>query len=279
MIKENKPALRVLSLGWGVQSFTLAAMSALGELPKLDMVIHADTSWERQATYAFAEKYTPWLEAHGIPVYSACSMSARTIERIGNKLNFIPAYFEGRNGTTHVSRQCTDRWKISIVKEIIRQELEMRGLKMGPGIVEQWLGISWDEASRAKNSNTQYIDIRHPFLEKETRMTRTACIKWLTRHDFEVPKKSSCTHCPYHSQAAWMEQKRGNPQDWAQSLYYDELLTATPTAIKGERIKLFVHRSTKPLSESVFLPEEQGYSQEFLPMDGPGCDTAGYCWD
>jgi hypothetical protein len=31
-----------ISLGWGVQSFTLAAMVALGELPPVDVAIHAD---------------------------------------------------------------------------------------------------------------------------------------------------------------------------------------------------------------------------------------------
>lgn len=35
----KKPDLTVLSLGWGVQSFTMAAMSALGELPRFDFAI------------------------------------------------------------------------------------------------------------------------------------------------------------------------------------------------------------------------------------------------
>jgi hypothetical protein len=74
------PELRVLSLGWGVQSFTLAAMSALGELPKLDVLIHADTSWERQATYEFAAKWQPWLESKGMLVLTASSLSSRYID-------------------------------------------------------------------------------------------------------------------------------------------------------------------------------------------------------
>ena len=57
-----------LSLGWGTQSFALAAMVALGELPPVDVAIHADTTHERTATYAFAEKWTPWLEARGVRV-------------------------------------------------------------------------------------------------------------------------------------------------------------------------------------------------------------------
>ncbi|KKL22079.1 hypothetical protein LCGC14_2439070, partial [marine sediment metagenome] len=54
--------LRVLSLGWGVQSWTLAAMIALKELPPIDYAIHADTTHEMSNTYALAAKWTPWLE-------------------------------------------------------------------------------------------------------------------------------------------------------------------------------------------------------------------------
>ena len=34
--------LKILSLGWGVQSWTLAAMAALGEIPMPDYAVHAD---------------------------------------------------------------------------------------------------------------------------------------------------------------------------------------------------------------------------------------------
>ena len=36
-----------INLGWGIQSFTMAAMSALGTLPRVDAAIHADTSQPR----------------------------------------------------------------------------------------------------------------------------------------------------------------------------------------------------------------------------------------
>jgi len=54
--------LKILSLGWGVQSWALAAMAALGEIPKPDFAVHADTTHEMEGTYAHAAKWTPWLE-------------------------------------------------------------------------------------------------------------------------------------------------------------------------------------------------------------------------
>ena len=62
------PQIRYLSLGWGVQSFTLAAMMALEALTRVDIVIHADTAHESELTYRFAQKWTPWLGEHGITV-------------------------------------------------------------------------------------------------------------------------------------------------------------------------------------------------------------------
>jgi len=44
-------ALRVLSLGAGVQSTTLALMAAHGEIEPPDCAIFADTQWEPRAVY------------------------------------------------------------------------------------------------------------------------------------------------------------------------------------------------------------------------------------
>ena len=60
--------MRVISLGWGIQSWALAAMSALGKLPPVDAAIHADTTYERAETYEFAARWTPWLEERGVRV-------------------------------------------------------------------------------------------------------------------------------------------------------------------------------------------------------------------
>lgn len=85
--------MRVLSLGWGLQSFALAAMSALGELPPLDAAIHADTTHERSETYAFAKRWTPWLEARGVKVVTVKAEKTRPDEHWGKTRGCrIPAF-------------------------------------------------------------------------------------------------------------------------------------------------------------------------------------------
>lgn len=270
------PELRVLSLGWGVQSFTLAAMSALGELPKLDMAIHADTTWEREATYKFVGKWMPWLESHGLKVVETGDPVAakQPIKSVHNL--FIPAFvkkIDGEGGM--LRRQCTERWKIAPMRRVLRAELETRGLsKRTPGVIEQWLGISKDEWSRARSSDVSYIKHRFPLLERK--MTRGDCINWLQSNGLEVPGKSSCTHCVYHGPKVWQEMKKENGPDWKQALDFDA--TIRNKSSKPGRT-MYIHSSLKPLNEAVKIPEDAGYSQQemFIEELG-GCTSAGHCW-
>lgn len=97
------PQLTILSLGWGVQSWTLAAMSAVGELPKVDYAIHADTTWERQYTYEFASEWTPWLEAHGVKVVTV--RDAEQAAAVTTLKTDIPAFTAGQDGLRIIDGQ------------------------------------------------------------------------------------------------------------------------------------------------------------------------------
>lgn len=45
---DQAPQLRVISLGWGVQSLGMAIMSALGILPPVDAAVCSDITYERR---------------------------------------------------------------------------------------------------------------------------------------------------------------------------------------------------------------------------------------
>ena len=57
-LEKVRPNLRVLSLGAGVQSSTLALMIEKGEIPMVDCAIFADVKGEPQEVY----KWLDWLE-------------------------------------------------------------------------------------------------------------------------------------------------------------------------------------------------------------------------
>lgn len=229
--------MRILSLGWGTQSVTLAAMSVLGEIEPIDFAIHADTTHERTATYAFAKRWTPWLEERGMRVVTVQPKQARVLDLSITKIMSIPIPAFTLSGNSHgqVQRQCTGDWKIAPIRRYIQS------VRMGQP-VEQWIGISLDEFQRMKPSDVKYITNRWPLVEK--RMTRYDCQLWLERHGLEIPTRSACVFCPFHSRAEWRDIRDNAPDDWAKAVEVD-------SAIRKARppYDLFVNVQRRPLAE------------------------------
>lgn len=231
--------MKAISLGWGVQSFTIAAMSALGELKPIDAAIHADTTHEASGTYAFAKQWTPWLEGRGVRVVTVRDTNPRVVtERVGGEI-FIPAFTAtDSSGGGMLRRQCTQRWKIAPIRRWLQAN------RKGDS-VELWMGISLDEIQRVKSSDVKYITNRYPLIE--CRMTRAACIEWLKAHDLEVPPKSACVFCPYHDQAAWRHLKESGNGDWHKAVEVDGRIRKVRPPFD-----LFIHPSRIPIADVDF---------------------------
>jgi len=281
--------LIALSLGWGVQSWTLAAMSALGELPKVDYAIHSDTTWEREQTYTFAEQWTPWLEEHGVKVVTVRGKRSHEIVHQSSKSDgrylLIPAFTlgeeTGNRGT--LRRQCTGDWKIDPQDKYVNALLRELKIKKAPGVVEKWLGISQDEWQRAKHSQVPHITHRYPLLDMK--MSRAGCINWLRDHNLPVPPKSACVFCPFHSRKAWQELKREGGTDWQIALEVDETIRnvrGSDQTYTTAGVQLFVHAARLPLAQAVQIPEDHGMEQPdmFASVEDDelaSCDS-GHCF-
>lgn len=254
--------MTVLSLGWGVQSFTLAAMSALDELPKVDYAIHADTMHERTATYEFAAKMTPWLTEKGITVLTVRS-DHTALQRSG--MIMIPARTDGEKGGQQ-KRMCTGDWKLDPMRREMSRLLKVHGLKKYPGVVEQWIGISYDESERQRPSGQRYIVNRWPLLERW--MTRYDCERWLQDHGLPVPAKSACVFCPYRDDKTWLELQREQSCDFEQAQKADAFIRkARPP------YDLYLHRKLKPLGDIDFRSEAERSGQLSLWQD----ECTGLC--
>jgi 3'-phosphoadenosine 5'-phosphosulfate sulfotransferase (PAPS reductase)/FAD synthetase len=233
--------MKIISLGWGVQSFTMAAMVALGELEPVDFAIHADTTHEFSGTYAFASKWTPWLEERGVTVVTVRDAPEGTADKWGGV--FIPSFTQAisKDGG-QLRRQCTIRWKIYPIRRYIQAHRNHQP-------VEQWIGISLDEYQRMRDSDVKYITNRYPLIERK--MTRADCEKWLLSHGLEIPPRSACTFCPFHNTAEWRNIK-ASPVDWQEAIGVDR-------AIRKARppYDLFVHPSRKPLEDVDLRTQEE----------------------
>ena len=266
-------ALRVLSMGWGRQTWTLAAMMALGELPRVDFIVHADTTHEREATYAFRRQWEPWLGEHGLKVVTVREPVTTPVQVGRSKTDgvMIPAFTSDRETgeAGQVGRQCTMMWKVRPIRRFIREELDRRKIQVTPGVVESWQGISLDEFQRMRSSDVGYITNVYPLVDRQ--MSLSDCVTWLASRSLPIPPKSACVFCPFHKLADWRAQKRAGGSDWTEALAVDSLIRE-----KRTKMTLYVHPARKPLAEAVAIPEDFGASQATLFGEENACDS-GYC--
>jgi hypothetical protein len=281
----GRPA-RILSLGAGVQSTTVALMSAASELPSLDACIFADTGWEPAEVY----EHLGWLEgqlaAAGIPVHRVGNGNIHT-DALDPTHRFasMPLFVRRPNGKKGmIRRQCTSEYKI---KPIERRLRELVGIKprQRPAevLVEQWIGISLDEPERMSTSSFPWITKHYP-LVFDVRMNRWDCEVWLHRHGVSAPR-SACVGCPFHSDAEWRHIRDTDPGAWAEAVAFDRTIRSGNVARAGHQQLLgeaYLHAALVPLDEvDLSTPEERGQGALFIVRDesptecGISCGSAG----
>jgi len=257
----STPVLRVLSLGAGVQSTTLALMAARGEIgPMPDAAIFADTGWEPASVY----RHLDWLEAqlpfplHRVGIGSNIRDDALAkVSTTGQRFAAIPWFTLSPLGRSGIGRrQCTKEYKLVPIR---RKVSELLAGPKRPGSVEMWVGISLDEAWRRKPSGVKYISNRWPLLELG--MRRGDCLRWLAERQYPRPPKSACIGCPYHSNEMWREMKRDAPDEWADAVAVDRAIRNQP----GMRGQQFMHPARVPLDEvDLSTAEDRGQLNLFL---------------
>lgn len=243
--------LRVLSLGAGVQSTTMALMAAHGEIgPMPDCAIFADTGWEPKAVY----DHLQWLSSPNVlpfPVHIVSQGNLRedSLARQnsnGRRHASVPWFLRMPDGGEGIGRrQCTSEYKLKPINRKIRELLGAK--RPAKGSAEIWIGISTDEAMRVKPARVQYMINRHPLIER--RMNRIDCLAWMDRHGYPMPPKSSCIGCPFHSAAHWRAMA---PEELADAISVDEAIR-DQAGIRGQQ---FMHRSRRPLAEVDLTSDE-----------------------
>jgi hypothetical protein len=264
--------LRVLSLGAGVQSTTIALMAAHGEItPMPDCAVFADTQSEPQAVY----EHLRWLTSPNVlpfPVHIVTRGSLREQIVSGvsaeGRIDSRPPFFTSPDGM--LRRQCTHDFKLVPIWRKVRELAGVAPRSPGPRqpVVEQWIGISTDEAQRMKPAHFRWITNRWPLVEAG--LSRRDCLAWLERHGYPKPAKSACTFCPYHSDAMWADMRANDPDSWADAVGIDELIRDGNWQQKRGG-KWFLHSSRQPLAEAPLTALERGQPDLF------GNECEGVC--
>lgn len=246
--------LRVLSLGAGVQSTTIALMASQGEFGDVpDCAIFADTGWEPKSVY----EHLRWLRSPGVLSFPVHIVSAGSNIRSDLILRKDPKGPEGRfvtapffmlnaDGSKGMGRrQCTTHYKIEPIRRKVRELLGKSARQsIRPNSVEMWIGISVDEIIRATPARVKFMTNRFPLLEKG--MFRNDCILWLRKRGFAKPPKSSCIGCPFHNDAFWKDMRENRPDEWLDAVEVD---TAIRNPKGWRKAKQFMHSQRVPLDE------------------------------
>lgn len=250
--------LIVISLGAGVQSSTLALRAARGDIsPMPDCAIFANTMSEPKRVLAWLW-YLQTLLPFPVYIVSKGSLRANLLSQGEGRFVSVPFFTDtgGRVGMT--KRQCTREFKGEVLDKSIRTLIGLQPGQRGPKepVVEQWLGISWDERQRMRDSEKSYIGYRYPLIEE--RWTRGHCLDWWTAQQLPRPPKSACTFCPYHDDEMWLDMKQNDPESFADAVAVDRAVREPGARIsRGLSAQLYVHRSLRPLDEVDFNPGDQ----------------------
>ena len=242
--------LRILSLGAGVQSSTLALMINKGEIPMVDAAIFADTGAEPKAVYDWLEWLTKQL-SYPVHIVSKGNLREDTINAVNGKYKFltIPVFSvdkkTGKKGL--LRRQCTNDYKIQPVNQKVRNllGLEKNEKRKKGTAVQMLMGISLDEIYRVKPNRVKYIINSYPLID--LKMSRKDCMEWMEKNKYPKPPRSACTFCPFHNNEEWRHVKE-NKEEWAQVIEFDKLIR-TGTKTDDE---VFLHKDCLPIDQVNF---------------------------
>jgi hypothetical protein len=252
--------LRIISLGAGVQSTTMALMAAHGEIePMPDCAIFADTGWEPRAVY----EHLRWLMSPNVlpfPVHVVAKgdlwKSATKVRRTRDEERSyietaIPVYTLDGLERGIGRRACTRDFKIAPINQTIRRLAGLSRVTEKHGtIAEVWIGISADEAIRKKPNELPYVRSRWPLLERD--MDRLDCEAWLADHSYPQPPRSACIFCPFRDDNSWLALADDERAAVAQK---EREIQAAYEATTELRSVPFFHESRVPFDQVIFHPE------------------------
>jgi hypothetical protein len=255
MESNKEPKLRILSLGAGVQSSTMALMADAGEFGvKPDAAIFADTGWEPEPVIKHLE-YLKSVLSYPVHIVKKGNIQDDILTALapgGNQFASAPFYTLNEQGKKGMGRrQCTREYKITPIAKKIRELCGLKPRQRFPKTehVEVWVGISTDEVMRMKPSRFWWQKNVWPLIEKK--MSRTDCLKWYEGKGFKIPVKSACIGCPFHDDKFWIDMRDNRPKEFASAVEFDKKMR-----MHNPKVKNFVHRQCVPLDQVKFKDDE-----------------------
>ena len=274
--------LRIVSLGAGVQSSTMMWLADAGLItPRPDYAVFADTQQEPPWVYETLE----YLQKNcSIPIRVATAGDLGACLTAGNnstgqRFASVPFWTTGQDGReAPTRRQCTREYKIDVVKKEIRTLLGLKPGQRAAGKyhVEMWVGISMDEAGRAKPARDSWITTRWPLLFDHP-MRRGDCLAWMKAQGHPIPQRSACVFCPYRRAIDWADWRDNEPELFEQACVWDDTIRMTNSGNqRGMLHQQYILRTRVPLRELPPTAELEKDDASQLDLFEGDCET-GMC--
>jgi 3'-phosphoadenosine 5'-phosphosulfate sulfotransferase (PAPS reductase)/FAD synthetase len=271
-----------LSFGGGVQSTALALMLAKNPevFERLNYrmpmhIIFADTGAEPSYVLENVQRVFEILQEAGLKTYTVTAKDSIIDDApnfTGRGISTPPYYTKDKYGGIGIlRRQCTEIYKIEPITEKQREILGFGKRKRIPAdTANLWMGISIEEAQRAKPSENKWLAKRYPLID--LRLDRTACAVYAYKILGYVVQKSACFFCPFKHTEEWVSMKRDRPKEFEEACEFDERIRSLAEKNKSIKNECFIHRSAMPLRDAV------GQGVQLSLFNQPSLDCSGNCF-
>ena len=247
-------AKEIFSSGGGTQSAAITALIVQGRLPRPDVVIIADTGYEKATTWQYLDAVIrPELAKIGLEVHRVSTEWAtlpehgnRFVSHNGNTV-LIPGFTSQVVGSTgKLDGFCSKTWKVEPVNRYLRKVLGIPTAQQ-----KKWIGFSLDESRRAMRmmNGQEYRKglIRFPLIH-DVPLRRAESINIVQQMGWPTPPRSACYMCPNMADDEWRDI---SPDELAQAGELErELQKHDP--------HVWLHKSCQPIDTIDFTkPDDQ----------------------
>jgi len=251
--------INIISLGAGKQSSYMLLTALEGKYQyKPDLAIFSDTGCEPQYVYDYLEWLKDYVKGKydfDIVIINGGDLMQDTIDFINGRNRrcaTLPFYLSSGG---MIRRQCTGDYKIAPIRRYYQKIRNGRQIR-------QWIGISLDEIQRVKDSIAKYIENYYPLIEK--RVTISEIVTWFEKQHMEIPGKSSCIVCPFHSDNYWRRFKKEYPVEFNKICDFDDAIRNRPKL----ESQCYLHKTLKPLRDIDFSYEPSLFPELIEECDG-----------
>ena len=233
---ERDGVAQVWACGGGVQSTAIAALIYTERLPPPALAWIVDVGYECSGTFDYvASVITPKMREAGVTLHTIRTCDYKDNSLFDNSGHLkIPAFEKVGNTVRMYKTRCNGGWKVQVAKRWLREQ----GVKR----CDTWLGISVDEARRARPGRAKWNQLRYPLIELGLR--REDCIDLVARLGWQKPEHTSCFICPMQSDFQWRRIRDEFPENWRDAVNIDRMIrTVNPN--------IYLHPSCVPLEEAI----------------------------